>query len=208
MNNDNPSSPLDLLWGIRAELRDMGVNTDREIEGAEAVEYLGALLKAIERRLARFWPAESTTGLDLVQAAQRVNDVYDAEAENDVIHDAVVSLADAYKRFQAAEPAAPTTTDAELLDIVRRYMDWGESVPYGAPKALLEDAGRVLRTADPTGEAPAFGRTIIVTGNPVDGLEFFGPFKDEDEAIDVAERWSSHEREYWLTTLQPPEAAS
>lgn len=38
--------------------------------------------------------------------------------------------------------------------------------------------------------------TIIVTGNPVDGLEFFGPFEDGEAAFRYADE---HRLEEWWT---------
>lgn len=46
-------------------------------------------------------------------------------------------------------------------------------------------------------------QTIIVTGNPIDGLTFIGPFEDESEAIDYAE---TNCEEWWLGELEEPES--
>lgn len=42
--------------------------------------------------------------------------------------------------------------------------------------------------------------TIIVTGNPVDGLEFFGPFEDGEEAFNYADK--NRLEEWWTANLQ------
>lgn len=43
--------------------------------------------------------------------------------------------------------------------------------------------------------------TIVVYGNPIDGLQFVGPFTDEGEAADFAERYLDG-YDWWLSTLQ------
>lgn len=42
---------------------------------------------------------------------------------------------------------------------------------------------------------------LIVTGNPVDGLTFHGPFDDPEAAASFGEETHA---EWWLTTLTPP----
>lgn len=44
---------------------------------------------------------------------------------------------------------------------------------------------------------------IIVTGNPVDGYTFHGPFTDTDTALAWAERCGES---WWLAVLDKPEA--
>ena len=44
---------------------------------------------------------------------------------------------------------------------------------------------------------------IVVTGNPVDGLQFTGPFNSHDEAIGYAEQLSDN---WWTADLAAPEA--
>lgn len=43
---------------------------------------------------------------------------------------------------------------------------------------------------------------IIVTGNPVDGFEYHGPFNTEDSAIEWADTFI--EDEWWLAHLDAP----
>jgi hypothetical protein len=41
---------------------------------------------------------------------------------------------------------------------------------------------------------------IIVTGNPIDGLEHYGPFNSQEEAIG----WIEHDGgDWWVTELTP-----
>ena len=45
---------------------------------------------------------------------------------------------------------------------------------------------------------------VVITGNPVDGLFFYGPFDSYDEATAYAER--NHDGDdWWATKLQQPE---
>ena len=44
---------------------------------------------------------------------------------------------------------------------------------------------------------------MIITGNPIDGLTFFGPFADKDAALD----WGAGSGgDWWLATLEAPDA--
>jgi hypothetical protein len=43
---------------------------------------------------------------------------------------------------------------------------------------------------------------IIVSGNPVDGLRFTGPYADHDEALEAA---AVSEQEWWVAELHAPE---
>ena len=43
------------------------------------------------------------------------------------------------------------------------------------------------------------GLHIVVVGNPVDGLTFYGPFKTEQDAIDAADRHTAEE--WWIAPL-------
>lgn len=45
---------------------------------------------------------------------------------------------------------------------------------------------------------------IIVTGNPIHGFEFFGPFPYEVAAIEWAER-KFDDREWWTAFVNPTE---
>ena len=43
---------------------------------------------------------------------------------------------------------------------------------------------------------------VIITGNPIDGLNFFGPFANRDDAI----RWGENhnkEADWWLADVTP-----
>lgn len=44
---------------------------------------------------------------------------------------------------------------------------------------------------------------IVITGNPVQGFFFYGPFQSETEAVDWAEREQS-DFEWWIAPLQEP----
>jgi hypothetical protein len=44
---------------------------------------------------------------------------------------------------------------------------------------------------------------IIITGNPVMGFTFHGPFDDSNEAMDYADQVGD---EWWVTQLTAPEA--
>lgn len=43
---------------------------------------------------------------------------------------------------------------------------------------------------------------IIVTGNPVDGLEFFGPFETGEEAFEYADE--NRLEEWWTAPINEP----
>jgi len=45
-------------------------------------------------------------------------------------------------------------------------------------------------------------RHILITGNPVDGLQFTGPFNSQAEADDQAEGYS--DTDYWIADLLGP----
>lgn len=44
---------------------------------------------------------------------------------------------------------------------------------------------------------------LVITGNPVDGLFFYGPFDDRESAVDWAETEQS-DMEYWVSDLHTP----
>lgn len=47
------------------------------------------------------------------------------------------------------------------------------------------------------------GLHIIITGNPVNGFRYIGPFKTADHAIDAAERFlSGVEADWWIAPLE------
>lgn len=46
------------------------------------------------------------------------------------------------------------------------------------------------------------GMHILITGNPVDGFEYFGPFKTGDDAIAYAE--TARFDGWWIAPLQEP----
>lgn len=44
---------------------------------------------------------------------------------------------------------------------------------------------------------------IVITGNPVDGFGYFGPFDD----VEAADAWAERQRfeeSYWVHTLETP----
>ena len=43
---------------------------------------------------------------------------------------------------------------------------------------------------------------VLVVGNPIDGLQFVGPFPDHDAAVEYAERYE--DQEWWVTSLDKP----
>ena len=46
---------------------------------------------------------------------------------------------------------------------------------------------------------------IVITGNPVDGLEFYGPFEEGEEANEWAdEHLTPDDKDWWITSLIPP----
>ena len=53
-------------------------------------------------------------------------------------------------------------------------------------------------------------RHVIVTGNPIDGLYFYGPYMTAQEAADDCERHlhGNNAGEYWIATLAPPIGAT
>lgn len=67
----------------------------------------------------------------------------------------------------------------------------------GPPLAveLLEPADAVRTTA---------GIAIVITGNPVEGLFFYGPFNDEACAVEWATRHHDGQ-DWWVTRLNPQE---
>lgn len=104
------------------------------------------------------------------------------------------ALIDAAERVAAtydAECPADELEDA-AKDLSQAYANFNHGTP-----AYAEDNGE-----------PTAGDTIIVTGNPIDGIEFFGPFKTNADAVAVASRWSSHEVDWWTAILQPAKAAN
>jgi len=49
------------------------------------------------------------------------------------------------------------------------------------------------------------GQSVLVTGNPVDGFEFFGPFPYGDEATEFAESaWGGAYETWWVAPLSNP----
>lgn len=52
------------------------------------------------------------------------------------------------------------------------------------------------------------GLHIVITGNPLDGLEFYGPFKTADDAVAFGERLDPRlgDGSWWIAPLQAPEA--
>jgi len=55
------------------------------------------------------------------------------------------------------------------------------------------------------GPRPETGTAIVVAGNPVDGLVFYGPFASIEEAINWAEiDDATRRRDWWTATLNWP----
>ena len=46
---------------------------------------------------------------------------------------------------------------------------------------------------------------IVITGNPVDGFIFYGPFKSSEDAIDYGE--NDVFGEWWIAEIEEPEGA-
>lgn len=46
---------------------------------------------------------------------------------------------------------------------------------------------------------------ILVTGNPVDGFEFYGPFNNGVDAVEYANQCAGIEGEWWTADLNPVE---
>lgn len=54
------------------------------------------------------------------------------------------------------------------------------------------------------GDPPLPGeQSLVITGNPVDGLVYWGPFMSHDAAVEYADRGYRH-ADWWVTTLNPP----
>jgi hypothetical protein len=47
-------------------------------------------------------------------------------------------------------------------------------------------------------------KALIVTGNPVDGFKFIGPFDTRDDAVDSASR-GEIDKDWWVADLHPVE---
>lgn len=47
-------------------------------------------------------------------------------------------------------------------------------------------------------------KTVIVAGNPIDGVTIIGPFDDEDDALEHAGAELNGNVEWWLYTLESP----
>lgn len=45
---------------------------------------------------------------------------------------------------------------------------------------------------------------IVISGNPIDGCSFYGPFKTRDQANDWADRNVANEYDWWVTNLEEP----
>jgi len=83
----------------------------------------------------------------------------------------------------------------------------------GAQSVLIQagDAARVLKLDEPEmvaelkaelDEIEVTEPSIVITGNPVDGLFFYGPFPNSDEAS----HWAGVEhdgQDWWITELKP-----
>ena len=51
------------------------------------------------------------------------------------------------------------------------------------------------------------GLSIVITGNPVDGLFFYGPFKTAEDANEWADAEQS-DQEWWVAPLDEPTAST
>lgn len=49
------------------------------------------------------------------------------------------------------------------------------------------------------------GIHVVVSGNPVDGLRFYGPFATADEASEWAQRNSNDLSDWWIAPLDAAE---
>ena len=50
------------------------------------------------------------------------------------------------------------------------------------------------------------GMHVVLVGNPVDGVEVFGPFKTGDDAVEWASAYCRDDRDWWVARLLPKEA--
>ena len=50
-------------------------------------------------------------------------------------------------------------------------------------------------------EQPQYGNYIVLVGNPIDGINVFGPFRDYQDASDWAE---GCDNDNWITELEKP----
>jgi hypothetical protein len=48
------------------------------------------------------------------------------------------------------------------------------------------------------------GQYLLITGNPVDGFVFMGPFRSHSKASIYAERHCSHHTEWWIGEMIMP----
>lgn len=62
------------------------------------------------------------------------------------------------------------------------------------------DAANIAAKEPPT-KPPLYGLVIVVSGNPVDGFYFFGPFKTGEDAIEWAERSRDGRTDWWIAPL-------
>jgi len=49
------------------------------------------------------------------------------------------------------------------------------------------------------------GLHILITGNPIDGLFFYGPYKTSEDAVTAAER-ENIGADWWIAPLAHPDA--
>lgn len=50
------------------------------------------------------------------------------------------------------------------------------------------------------------GLSVVLVGNPVNGLEVFGPFATPDEAVDWASS-NSDDQDWWVAPLQAQDSS-
>jgi hypothetical protein len=46
---------------------------------------------------------------------------------------------------------------------------------------------------------------LLITGNPWEGFEFYGPFETSEDAIAYAERKRLDGGDWWVCEINPPE---
>lgn len=83
-----------------------------------------------------------------------------------------------------------------------RWESGDTSKPGYADNSTVE--ARAVAAWDARALAPPADWHIVVTGNVIDGLFFFGPFPSYDDALEYVE--SINDADWHVVELQPPEA--
>jgi hypothetical protein len=86
----------------------------------------------------------------------------------------------------------------EWVEDAKRYLVPGK-VTYGAESTF---ARRVLALAEAL-EGPSGNLSVLVVGNPVDGVRFYGPFTYPEDADRFAEA-ELRNQEWWSVELHRP----